>query len=169
MSSGRRCGRSRPRRANRPPQIGRPAPGRSRGAWRRCWRSWRSSRRPCTPDPSAGPVDPAVDGRRKNENERTAVGSEADTLSVTIFGSEYKIKGADPKYIRNVAAYVDAKMRELETRLAAGNPTRIAILASLNIADELFRERAERDRLDGELVDRAKTLSRALGETLRDR
>jgi len=110
-----------------------------------------------------------VDGRRKNENERTAVGSETDTLSVTIFGSEYKIKGADPKYIRNVAAYVDAKMRELETRLAAGNPTRIAILASLNIADELFRERAERDRLDGELVDRAKTLSRALGETLRDR
>ncbi len=97
------------------------------------------------------------------------MGSDQDTLSVTIFGSEYKIKGADPDYIQNVAAYVDAKMRELERRLAAGTPVRIAILASLNIADELFRERAERDRLDKELVDRAKTLSRTLGESLRDR
>jgi cell division protein ZapA len=97
------------------------------------------------------------------------VGSDQDTLSVTIFGSEYKIKGADPDYIQNVAAYVDAKMRELERRLAAGTPARIAILASLNIADELFRERAERERLDKELVDRAKTLSRTLGESLRDR
>jgi cell division protein ZapA len=97
------------------------------------------------------------------------VGSDQDTLSVTILGSEYKIKGADPDYIKNVAAYVDAKMRELERRLAAGTPARIAILASLNIADELFRERAERDRLDKELVDRAKTLSRTLGESLRDR
>ena len=84
-------------------------------------------------------------------------------------GSEYKIKGADPEYIQKVAAYVDAKMRELERRLAAGAPARIAILASLNIADELFRERAERERLDKELVDRAKALSRTLGETLRDR
>ncbi len=97
------------------------------------------------------------------------MGSDQDTLSVTIFGSEYKIKGADPDYIQNVAAYVDAKMRELERRLAAGTPARIAILASLNIADELFRERAERERLDKELVDRAKTLSRTLGESLRDR
>jgi cell division protein ZapA len=110
-----------------------------------------------------------VDGRRNDENERTAVGSEPDTLSVTIFGSEYKIKGADPDYIQTVAAYVDGKMRELEKRLATGTPTRIAILASLNIADELFRERAERDRLDGELVDRAKAMHRALGESLRDR
>lgn len=97
------------------------------------------------------------------------MGSDQDTLSVTILGSEYKIKGADPEYIQKVAAYVDAKMRELERRLAAGAPARIAILASLNIADELFRERAERDRLDKELVDRAKTLSRTLGESLRDR
>ena len=110
-----------------------------------------------------------MDGRRKNENERTAVGSESDTLSVMIFGSEYKIKGADPDYIQTVAKYVDVKMRELDKRLASSTPTKIAILASLNIADELFRERAERDRLDKELVDRAKALHRALGDSLRDR
>src|SRR5688500_11663252 len=96
------------------------------------------------------------------ENETKTTGTGQDRLSVTIFGSEYKIKGADPDYIQNVAAYVDGKMRELERRLAAGTPTRIAILASLNIADELFRERAERDRLDKELADRAKALQRTL-------
>src|SRR5258706_132417 len=44
--------------------------------------------------------------------------TEPDTLSVTIFGSEYKIKGADPDYIGEVAAYVDSKMRELQRRPA---------------------------------------------------
>ena len=62
--------------------------------------------------------------------------TEQNTLSVTIFGSEYKIKGADPDYIGEVAAYVDEKMRELDRRLSpSGSPAKIAILASLNIAD----------------------------------
>ena len=95
------------------------------------------------------------------------MGPEPNTLSVTIFGSEYKIKGADPGYIESVAAYVDGKMRELERRLATGTPMKIAILASLNIADELFRERAERERLDAELVQRAKAIHNTLDECVR--
>jgi cell division protein ZapA len=86
---------------------------------------------------------------------------------VTIFGSEYKIRGADPDYIQVVAAYVDGKMRELEQRLPAGTQTKLAILTSLNIADELFREREERTRRDNELKDRTKELGRILGESLR--
>jgi cell division protein ZapA len=110
-----------------------------------------------------------VGRRRKPTNERTVVGSESNTLSVTIFGSEYKIKGADPVYIKRVAAYVDGKMRELESRLATGTPTKIAILATLNIADELFRERQERDRLHEELAARARAMGRSLDECLRKR
>ena len=97
------------------------------------------------------------------------MGPEPNTLSVTIFGSEYKIKGADPDYIETVAAYVDGKMRELERRLATGTPTKIAILASLNIADELFRERAERDRLHAELAERANAARQVLDECVRRR
>jgi cell division protein ZapA (FtsZ GTPase activity inhibitor) len=93
--------------------------------------------------------------------------TEPNTQSVTIFGSEYKIRGADPDYIQVVAAYVDGKMRELEQRLPAGTPAKLAILTSLNIADELFREREERTKQDGELKDRAKELGRLLGESLR--
>ena len=95
--------------------------------------------------------------------------TEPDTLSVTIFGSEYKIKGADPEYIGEVAAYVDAKMRELDRRLSsAGAPAKIAILTALNIADELFRERKEKDRLVTDLKGRARTLGTALDACLRE-
>jgi len=94
--------------------------------------------------------------------------TEPDTLSVTIFGSEYKIKGADPEYIGEVAAYVDAKMRELERRLTSGSPAKIAVLTSLNIADELFRERKERERLITDLKGKARTLGSALDASLRE-
>ncbi|MGH7681719.1 MAG: cell division protein ZapA [Candidatus Eiseniibacteriota bacterium] len=93
--------------------------------------------------------------------------TEPNTQSVTIFGSEYKIRGADPDYIQVVAAYVDGKMRELEQRLPAGAPTKLAILASLNIADELFREREERTKRENELKERAKEMGRLLNESLR--
>ena len=94
--------------------------------------------------------------------------SEPKTLSVMIFGSEYKIKGADPAYIQEVAAYVDGKMRELESRRTGGTPTKIAILTSMNVADELFRQREELGRLEAELRERALRLERALGDCLGD-
>ncbi len=94
--------------------------------------------------------------------------TEPNTQSVTIFGSEYKIRGADPDYIQVVAAYVDGKMRELEQRLPAGAPTKLAILTSLHIADELFREREERTRRETELRERAKEWGHALSDCLRD-
>jgi cell division protein ZapA len=87
---------------------------------------------------------------------------------VTIFGSEYKIKGADPQYIGEVAAYVDAKMRDLERRLSGGSPTKIAILASLNIADELFSERKEKSQHLTELRGQARNLGSALDAALRE-
>ena len=94
--------------------------------------------------------------------------TEPNTQSVTIFGSEYKIRGADPDYIQVVAAYVDGKMRELEQRLPAGTPAKLAILTSLNIADELFRERNERDRLVTDLKGKARTMGSALDACLRE-
>jgi cell division protein ZapA len=94
--------------------------------------------------------------------------TEPNTQSVTIFGSEYKIRGADPDYIQVVAAYVDSKMRELEQRISSGAPAKLAILTSLNIADELFREREERTRRDNELRERTREWGRVLGEGLRE-
>ena len=62
--------------------------------------------------------------------------------TVLIMGREYKIRGfADKDYIVKVAHYVDGKMRELSKSSALPSHDKIAILAALNIADELFQEK----------------------------
>jgi cell division protein ZapA len=62
--------------------------------------------------------------------------------TVQIMGREYKIKGfADQDYIIKVAQYVDGKMRELSKNSTLPSHDKIAILAALNIADELFQQK----------------------------
>jgi cell division protein ZapA len=64
-------------------------------------------------------------------------------VQVDIFGSQYTIKkgSEDPTYIARVAAYVDQKMREINERLPVASVSKVAVLTSLNLADELFKER----------------------------
>ena len=66
-----------------------------------------------------------------------------EVVQVDIFGSQYTIRkgGEDSEYIARVAAYVDQKMREINERLPVASVSRVAVLASLNLADELFKER----------------------------
>ena len=65
---------------------------------------------------------------------------------VTIFGHEYTVKAAaEDQYIKDIAAYVDQRMRETELNLTDGqSPTRVAILAAMSITDELFTEKRKR-------------------------
>lgn len=70
--------------------------------------------------------------------------SETNATTVEIFGREYRIKGvADEGYIQSVAKYVDEKMREVSKGTSLPSQDRLAILAALNIADELFQQRQE--------------------------
>ena len=72
--------------------------------------------------------------------------NEKKTLKVTIFGSEYTLKAnaTERAQIYQIAEYVDNKMREIQS-LKPNRPLhQIAILATLNIAEELFgRENTE--------------------------
>lgn len=78
--------------------------------------------------------------------------AEKSTEKVEIFGQEYKVRGVgDTKYIHKIAGYVDKKMREIAHSSGVMSQTRIAILAALNITDELNREREEKKRLEREL------------------
>ena len=73
---------------------------------------------------------------------------DSSVVKVTIFGSEYAIRGdSDPEYIRQVAEYVDAKMKEVDESTSVKSSLKVAILAALNIADELFRERSEKEEI----------------------
>ncbi len=69
---------------------------------------------------------------------------EKKTFKVNIYGTEYPIRGvADEDYILKVANYVDEKMREIDQKVAVKSALKVAILAALNITDELFRKRIE--------------------------
>ena len=67
-----------------------------------------------------------------------------DDVSVTtvqIFGREYKIRGyADKSYVEKVAGYVDGKIKELAGDSSVLSQEQLAVLAALNIADELFQQ-----------------------------
>lgn len=76
---------------------------------------------------------------------------------VEIFGAEYRIKGeANAEYIRRVAAYVDDKMQQLAQASSTGSVSKLAILTAINIADELFREREDREKALAALAERLK-------------
>ncbi|MCP4632750.1 MAG: cell division protein ZapA [candidate division Zixibacteria bacterium] len=66
------------------------------------------------------------------------------SAKVNIFGEDYTIKGeANSEYIHQVAQYLDRKMRKVSEGLANRSHDKVAVLAALNIADELFREREQ--------------------------
>jgi len=95
--------------------------------------------------------------------------SSKNLVQVSIFGHSYTIRGeADQEYILGVAAYVDRKMREITEKLPVASLSKVAILASLNIADELFKERAQRTRSDRNLGDRAARLEAFLDEVIQE-
>jgi cell division protein ZapA len=84
-------------------------------------------------------------------------------IQVEIYGQSYQIRaGADSEYIRNIARYVDIKMREI----ASGTPTvdslKIAVLAALNITDEFFQMKRQKQDVDKEVERRTEKLNKIL-------
>ncbi len=95
------------------------------------------------------------------ENGAPGAKGDKNVVQVTIFGHPYVIRGeADQGYILEVAAFVDQRMREITEKLPVASLSKVAILASLNIADELFKERASREQQGTVMQDRASTLAR---------
>jgi cell division protein ZapA len=88
-------------------------------------------------------------------------------IPVEILGQRYPIRSSlDAEYVGRLATYVDQKMRAAADSTPTGDSLRLAVIAALNIADELFRTRdASRDR-DGQLAERAGELERMVDRVL---
>jgi cell division protein ZapA len=72
-----------------------------------------------------------------------------ESVQVDIFGQVYSIKGKDdPAYIRDLAAFVDARMKEVQKGTGTADPHRVAILTALTISDELYRLREHNRALE---------------------
>ena len=93
--------------------------------------------------------------------------SEGRLIPVEIHGQRYPIRsGLDPDYVARLARYVDEKIRAAAETTPTGDSLRLAVLAALNIADELFRCRDSNHARSGELAERAGELERLLDRVL---
>jgi cell division protein ZapA len=102
--------------------------------------------------------------------------SVAQSVSVDIYDQIYNLRGTDPAYIEGLAQIVDTKMRAVSALGNTVDSLRVAVLAALNIADELCTARQRLDSVAGNLQtsqhsarNRATTLAHMLDEVLEDR
>jgi cell division protein ZapA len=99
-----------------------------------------------------------------------------ESVSVDIYDQVYQLRGTDPVYIQRLAASVDAKMRAVSAHGGTVDSLRVAVLAALNIADELATLRQRYDSLAGTVTQsqssmrsRAGSLAGMLDEVLDER
>ena len=88
-------------------------------------------------------------------------------VHVEIFGQTYAVRaGGEPGFVEELAAQVDAQMREVSKQSGAVDTVRIAVLAALNIAAELRDARARIDQADDKVRLRAEMLARVLSSAI---
>jgi cell division protein ZapA len=88
-------------------------------------------------------------------------------VPITIQGQQYPIRTSlDPDYVTRLAAFVDERMQAAAESTPSSDSVRLAVLAALNIADELFRCRDATDQRDDQLAERTRELERLLDRVL---
>ena len=86
-------------------------------------------------------------------------------VTVEIYDQTYHLSGQDAAHIRQLAARVDAKMRAVAAQGRTVDSLRVAVLAALNLADELAQAGGADARLGHE---RAANLRGLLDEVLEE-
>lgn len=88
-------------------------------------------------------------------------------IEVDIFGQRYTIKGAtDEAYVNRVAAYVDEQMQQLAKGMKTATPAKVAVLAAINIAHQLFQAEQRREQGEADVERRASCLMESIEEHL---
>ncbi len=91
-------------------------------------------------------------------------GNSKPSVRVKILDTEYSVTGyEDADYLQQVASYVDRQMRLLREQEADIPLQKVAVLAALNLADELMRARAQLEQQQEE----ASSFSREVAERSR--
>ena len=90
-------------------------------------------------------------------------------VHVEIHGQRYAVRSdLDPAYISQLALYFDEKMRLASAEIQSADSLRVAVIAALNVADELFRARADGQSLEGRVHTRAAEIERLVDAVLAD-
>ena len=97
--------------------------------------------------------------------------SATNTVTVTILDKEYQVAcpASERTDLLDSAEVLDAKMREIQNTGRVHGLDRIAVMAALNMANDLLRAQARDRELDGDMKIRLKNISdrveSALGAT----
>jgi cell division protein ZapA len=95
------------------------------------------------------------------------VNGDGRVVPVEIYGRRYPVRSSlEQEYVARLAAYVDDRMRAASDSTPSGDALRFAVLAALNIADELFRARDANAAKNGQIAERTEELERLLDRVL---
>ncbi len=94
-------------------------------------------------------------------------GKATTSLDVEIFGGVYHVRGEqDPEYLKKLADVVDGKMREISHHVPVVDSGKIAILAALNLADELLQCNHQQEGERVEMMEKVEELTGVLAAAL---
>jgi cell division protein ZapA len=80
-------------------------------------------------------------------------------VDVTICNAHYTVRtDADEAYIQAIARYVNTRIEEVQDKTKSVSTINVIILAALNIADELFREKEKNRKYAKQIEDRSRHL-----------
>ena len=83
-------------------------------------------------------------------------------VELTLLGQALTVRTeADPEYVRTLARYLEERVAALN-KSGVNEPMAALTLAALDITDELFRAREDRDRQDGDVQARLGALVQML-------
>ena len=108
--------------------------------------------------------------KRRSSNAAAAAESPAaaQSVRVSIFDQAYHLRGTDPAYIERLAEYVDSKIRAVASQANTVDTGRLAVLAALNIADELFVQKRLQEQTTAEVGRKTERMAGALDDLLSD-
>jgi cell division protein ZapA (FtsZ GTPase activity inhibitor) len=90
----------------------------------------------------------------------------AQTIKVSILGTDYPLRSNDEQLTRELAADVDAQLKEFQSKLPSQSTTTLAVLTALNFAEQeaqaIESERRENERLAERLESMSKRLEDAM-------
>lgn len=86
------------------------------------------------------------------------------TLSIKILGRTYDVEAVpgDELFISSLAAYLEERLMEIHKVTGIVDTQKMAILAALNIADELFRLKNSKENISGVLDKKADEMIQVL-------
>ena len=97
--------------------------------------------------------------------------ADSKMISVNIYGQDYMLKSeADQNYINRIADFVEEKMKEIEETGLDSNSQqlKIAVLAAMNIADELLQAKDSRNKVTSSIESKGNSFIEYIDERIKE-